>query len=241
MRIGQRELACECWGPGLTGWQTPFNLTSALARGWVVVRMPYGTPNISPEQIAQLTSSEEQGRAAEMLPESGGEVFLQCRARLRLLLAECLVASSPQNIEIVRDSYGKPYLPASPGLHFNLSHSHGMLVIALAKQQIGVDIEALREVPDWQNLATGILTRHELDAITSLPQREQSAAFLRRFTAREAVLKALGTGFAGTAPVAEIHSTPESLSQAPGSAFLVPLPEMQGHTGHVCQLQEYIQ
>ena len=77
---------------------------------------------------------------------------------------------------MARGARGKPYFPDHPGLHFNLSHSHGAAVCALHHLPVGVDVEKLRSAP--RRLAAGL----------------GDEAFFRLWTAREATVKRGGLG-----------------------------------------------
>ena len=48
--------------------------------------------------------------------------------------------------EIQTSSLGKPYFPAFPDVHFNLSHTTGAVLVALSDRPVGVDIERIRPV-----------------------------------------------------------------------------------------------
>jgi 4'-phosphopantetheinyl transferase len=71
--------------------------------------------------------------------------------------------------------HGKPHLASPEGeLAFNLSHSGSLALIAVARREVGVDIERIR-------------TRRPVD-------------FYRRWADREARVKCLGTGLTGPVP-----------------------------------------
>ena len=77
------------------------------------------------------------------------------------------------------------------GLHFNLSHSGDLALIALAPVPVGVDLE--RDTPlDAQALAQAWFTPAEQGRLAC-----GDDDFLSLWTAREAVLKAMGTGLSG--------------------------------------------
>ncbi len=81
---------------------------------------------------------------------------------------------------------GKPYIEHGPC--FNLSHSKNIAVIAISESNMGVDIE-IRE-----DISKGVIDRcftEEEKAFASLSTENA----LRIWTAKEAVLKLLGTGF----------------------------------------------
>lgn len=46
--------------------------------------------------------------------------------------------------EVALGRLGKPYFPEHPKVHFNISHSNGAVLVGVADQEIGVDIERIR-------------------------------------------------------------------------------------------------
>lgn len=52
----------------------------------------------------------------------------------------------PDLPQIRTDARGKPFFPDHPGVHFNLSHTRGAVLAALADSPVGVDIERVRPV-----------------------------------------------------------------------------------------------
>ena len=49
--------------------------------------------------------------------------------------------------ETARGERGKPWFPARPDIHFNLSHSGGVCLCAVGDRPVGVDIELIRPRP----------------------------------------------------------------------------------------------
>jgi len=77
-----------------------------------------------------------------------------------------------------------------------------MMVCAVTQQhRVGADLEFLRETSDILDLARRFFQPAEFAAIAQLAETEQQQAFFRLWTAKEAVLKALGCGLAGLAEV----------------------------------------
>jgi 4'-phosphopantetheinyl transferase len=96
---------------------------------------------------------------------------------------------------IARTGRGKPYAPALAGLDFNLSHARDHALIGFARgQPLGVDLERVDRKLDAHDLARRFFSKREADALDALGQRERASAFLRLWTCKEAVLKALGAG-----------------------------------------------
>jgi 4'-phosphopantetheinyl transferase len=102
----------------------------------------------------------------------------------------------PQSLKFVVNEFGKPALAGPHGnLQFNLSHSASVAVLALCKDAaIGIDIEAIRLVEDWEAVAAAHFSRSEYHALQAEPTHERNAAFLRCWTRKEALLKAMGVG-----------------------------------------------
>ena len=95
-------------------------------------------------------------------------------------------------------SNGKPYLVGQERLYFNLSHSEGMVMCAIAEKEVGCDVEK-KAVLD-RRLAEYVMTEHELDRIYGLEKdTEQQEMFFRLWTLKESYMKATGFGI-GLAP-----------------------------------------
>jgi len=95
--------------------------------------------------------------------------------------------------------HGRPVLAGAPrdALSFNWSHSHDQALIALARGVLpGVDLERLRAHPKAVPIARRYFSADETTALEALPENQRDRAFLELWTAKEAVLKALGRGLA---------------------------------------------
>ncbi len=100
------------------------------------------------------------------------------------------------HVPIQRDAFGKPHLVGAE-LQFNLSHSRSVLLIGLSHQQaLGVDIEQGVRARPYLELARRYFTAPEAEALAALPIERLPHAFLDLWSAKEAVLKALGRGIA---------------------------------------------
>lgn len=92
----------------------------------------------------------------------------------------------------------KPVLAdRSSGLQFNWSHSGDRAVVAVAQGvELGVDLEARERAVRTLALAERFFSAQEYRFLLRLPESRRSKAFLRLWTGKEAVLKALGRGIA---------------------------------------------
>lgn len=95
-----------------------------------------------------------------------------------------------------RGRHGKPHL-ASPEdeLEFNLSHSASLALVAVARREVGVDVERIRA--------------------------KRPADFYRGWADREARLKCLGTGLTGPLPPDTPQPAVRRLDAGPGYAASV--------------------
>jgi hypothetical protein len=121
------------------------------------------------------------------------------REILRVLLGRYLRVK-PQAIAFVIGPHGKPALaaPGAPPLQFNLSHTRGIALYALARDvDVGVDVERPRPGLDTVRLARRFITAPAAEEIASLAPAERDVAFLRAWVRHEATVKCLGTGIGG--------------------------------------------
>src|SRR5580765_8451440 len=100
------------------------------------------------------------------------------------------------DLRIERDDAGKPRL-AGGALQFNLSHSGETLLIGLSRTQaLGVDIERGARGRPWLEIAHRYFTAEEAAALAALPADSRARGFIDLWSAKEAVLKAIGRGIA---------------------------------------------
>jgi 4'-phosphopantetheinyl transferase len=110
----------------------------------------------------------------------------------RLLHAYARLDAPP---EIARTERGKPFAPALPGLDFNLTHAREQVLVAVARDQpVGIDLERVDRRIEIDDIARRYFAPSEAAAIAALDETRQLSAFLRLWTAKESVLKALGEG-----------------------------------------------
>ena len=85
-------------------------------------------------------------------------------------------------------------------MHFNVTHSGEIVLLAVSDEKpVGVDVERRREVARVHALVERWLTVAERLELERLRQRglDDSDAFLRVWSLKEARLKALGVGISG--------------------------------------------
>lgn len=119
---------------------------------------------------------------------------------LRLLLGAYLGIPG-RDVVTVAGENGKPVLApplARSGIAFNLSHAGNRLAIAVARKlQVGVDIEQAGRDVRWRRLSARWFSAPEAEWLQTLDESSANAGFLRLWTVREAMIKAMGATIAG--------------------------------------------
>jgi 4'-phosphopantetheinyl transferase len=169
---------------------------------------------------------EERGRAARLAAGRVRSRWVASRWALRGILAHYLDKPSDfdppsawsksdalATIALRSADGGKPTLaePGSP-LCFNLSHSGGLALIAVAaEREVGVDIERIDPRRDVLRLAERALVPTAAATVRAAAGDERSAVFHRAWARREAAAKCHGVGLHGhlpTTPVAVVGLDP---------------------------------
>lgn len=140
--------------------------------------------------VALLDDSEREQMRRR--PAAQQQHYARHHAALRVLLAQ-RVREQYAQLEIAQDAYGKPYLPAYPELHFNLSHSGPFGGLTLGARVIGFDIE-LPDSADYPQLARRFFPFEAQQLQHSSSTQANQKHFARLWTAKEAYLKAIGRG-----------------------------------------------
>ena len=167
-----------------------------VARSADVYVCDFATSPWSIEACRGVLNGEEKTRADRYRNPRAQEQFIRSRGYLRYVFSRKL-GCDPQTIEFTTNAFGKPQLGEphqASGLHFNVSHTDGIALIAVATVPIGVDIERLREVPAADGLVRRYFHEIEQHQFRSLAPSLRTAAFLKGWVCKEAVLKGIGCG-----------------------------------------------
>ncbi len=161
------------------------------------------------EDCRALLSTAERTKADAFHFERDRQRYVISHAALRSLLTQH-VSLAPGDIMIRQNGWEKPQLePPHGGVHFNLSHSGDLALVAISPDyEVGVDVEQIKTLPDLATVATRFFSKSESNALFQLPAAEQTPAFFRIWTRKEAFLKARGNGL--SLPLAEFDVSLES-------------------------------
>jgi 4'-phosphopantetheinyl transferase len=170
-----------------------------------------GLPAQRMEQLEHPLSSDEHERAGRFHFEKDRKDFIAARGILRELLGRYAGLSARALIFSYTDS-GKPVLSNSRlagVLRFNVAHSHGIAMYAFVLgRDVGIDVEYQRGDLIVEEVARGVCSQREMEALRSLPEAQQRTAFFDCWTRKEAYIKARGQGF--VLPLDQIDITPPS-------------------------------
>jgi len=147
--------------------------------------------------VETLLSGEERERAGGYRSHDTSVRYVVTRSLVRTVLSERL-GVQPREVSVRRTEAGKPVVLS--GLHFNVSHSGDLVVLAVSTDRdLGVDLERRREVPRVDALVQRWLTAEEREELGRRVAEgaDVSDAFLRVWSFKEARLKALGVGISG--------------------------------------------
>lgn len=162
-------------------------------RVWIVPLDAISTHN---ERFASVLTPDEQIRADRYKVEKARVQFVTGRGLLRRLLGDCLGVAA-RAVPIAYTGAGKPVLATGAGdLHFNVTHTDGLALIAIARRQVGIDVERERIVSDPEGLVGRYFSATERESYRALPTAIQTSAFFRGWTSKEAVLKSVGLSVA---------------------------------------------
>lgn len=149
--------------------------------------------DLDAEAPPDILAADEHARAARFHFERDARRWRTGRSLLRRTLGAYLEAD-PAALEFAAGPFGKPSLNNSR-LRFNASHSGAVLLLAFGwDQEVGVDVERLRDDFMPEDLAAQVFSAREQNALRAVPPEECHAAFLSLWTAKEAYVKALGRG-----------------------------------------------
>ena len=173
-------------------------------------------PHSENEAVAStLLSDGEHRRADRFLYPGPKRRYILLRAALRSLLCDRLGCSN-EALSFKREKQGKPYAvvhDAPASIQFNVSDSgmHGLIAVAPVGS-VGIDVEERSVNRDLDGLAEMVFDAEEQASVATAVGEQKVERFYRLWTAKEALVKALGTGLyldvsTFQAPLALLHGS----------------------------------
>lgn len=154
-------------------------------------------PDREREALRSL-NGEEQARWSGFRLDRPRREFALCRAALRVILCQRLACANDE-LTFEEGEYGKPdaFVRRQPAsISFSVSHSGRHGLIALADHGgLGVDVEPRSTGRNLDVLIGETLTPAEQSRLAGAGAKRRRQLFYRLWTMKEALVKALGTGF----------------------------------------------
>ncbi len=174
-------------------WWKPLPTTSGVAISHI---------DLSPDPVCEREAFEwldgEERWAWQKYMPGPRRRFSLCRAALRALLCDYLGCSN-QSLAFATSDHGKPFAVLAgkaSEVAFNVSHTLSQGLIALAPSgRLGIDVEERVPKHSLDALIESVMGAHEQAELGALEPDARLHLFYRFWTFKEALIKALGTGF----------------------------------------------
>ena len=196
-------------------WWSPWRTTG----GALILHVDLRPDPDREERAFALLDGHERARWNRFVVKGARRRYALCRAALRINLCNRLGCSNA-DLSFGYREHGKPFarVDGKPSAaSFNISHSgrHGLIGFA-ERPGFGVDLEVRAPGRDFDGIGRSVYGPRERLALSAAAGREKANLFYRLWSLKEALIKALGTGF--------------SLSPA---RFEVPQPMIEGRRSAV--------
>lgn len=147
------------------------------------------------EPWAAVLDESERARAARFVFPRNRVEYTAAHVLVRRALA-ATTGHPAAAFRFEAGAHGKPTAwigGTMAGVHFNLSHTRGMVAVAVAPFEHGLDVEPLDRSINL-SIAGRYFCPEEIAWLSGLPQARQGEGFLRLWTLKEAFIKATGLG-----------------------------------------------
>ncbi len=189
--------------------QFPYDMLATMTNSWwsplrevgdvVVLHVDLVSDAAAEAEAVAWLDDEERQRYRRFLYDGPRRRFALCRAALRAVLCDRLGCGNGELAFGVFE-FGKPFAVLGGEMapvSFNVSHSgdHGLIAYA-AEGWVGVDIEERVARADLDGLMEAALNPVERDELASEGEMRKLHGFLKLWTIKEAIIKAVGLGVA---------------------------------------------
>lgn len=173
----------------------------------------------------EAMSDERKQETLSIIPENKRRQKIAADILCRQMLAES-DGIGPADIVIKKSSDGKPYAENS-SYKFSISHCGNLVVCAVSKNEIGVDIEKIRNVR--LKMADKFACENEIAYIGEKLER-----FFEIWTLKEAFFKCKGTGLGSDIKSVCFDVTDEQITCSENGYSLCFKNIVDGHVCSVC-------
>lgn len=103
-----------------------------------------------------------------------------------------------QEINLIHNNFGKPFVTSAnetDSIKFNISHSENIGIFAFSLNDLGIDIEKIKEYIEIDGIKEICFTDFEKRWYDNINNEYQLETFYKIWTIKEAFIKAIGQGF----------------------------------------------
>lgn len=175
------------------------NTARATAQTWrygtvlEIIQIELRAEGVQAQDILPFVDLEYQHRCNRLAPED--RCFELAMTGLLVSHLDKLMVQIDSPPQYVRAASGKPRLLGNTPQTVSWSRSSPWLTIGLAGPgELGIDVEVRRPI-DFQSILPTICNDAERTTFHTVPPSAQSKRFYAIWTLKEAILKAIGTGF----------------------------------------------
>ncbi|MHC0431272.1 4'-phosphopantetheinyl transferase family protein [Streptomyces sp. O3] len=223
-----RLFTSEALPPRPLTWGAPFGpleLPGPVPHLWLADAAV--APDVVERLAADVLDQRERRRADALRRTSDRRCYLTAHVALRMLLGAQL-GTTPGRVRFRREPcpccggpHGRPAadpevpLPPETPLHFSLSHSGDLALLAFAATAVGVDVQTTGSPATVEEMR-GVLHPREQEELASCADADRPDAFSRAWVRKEAYLKGLGTGLARSPALDYLGTGAASVTSPPG-------------------------
>lgn len=175
----------------------PVALDRAIVHVWF--RVTGAIEEAAAAPAVSLLSQEERARHDRLIFPRDRRDFAEAHALTRRVLS-LYEDVPPAGWRFETAPGGKPFLPRAAGtapLHFNLSHTRGLVACAVTRDgDVGLDVESIDRPVDERGISRRYFTPAEDTFLHACRDDERATRFIELWTLKEAYIKAIGQGLA---------------------------------------------
>lgn len=153
-----------------------------------IVLVVSNTSKLIIEDLKNFINKEELEKLDAYKSEVAKINFAVSRSILNKVF-EAILDVPIENIVVLRDKHNKPYIKNGNGVKFNISHTDGLVAIGFSRKELGVDIEKVNDIFEFEDILENCFTSEEIKTIGF-----DAPMFYKYWTVKEAYLKYEGHG-----------------------------------------------
>ncbi|WP_405725247.1 4'-phosphopantetheinyl transferase superfamily protein [Streptomyces sp. NBC_01537] len=185
-----------------------------------------------------ILDASEQQKAAAIRQEPNRVSYVVAHVALRLLLGSFLdipaaaVRFTREDCPKCGSPHGRPATEGG-GVHFSLSHSGSISLLALADSPVGIDVEKIPQLDTAREVGARLHPAEQAE-LAAASDDAKPLVFARTWARKEAYLKGIGIGLARDFSLDHVGAGPAPAS-APRGWRLRDVPVPAGYAGAVAE------